>query len=260
MKRREFVALIGGAVALPLAAWAQQPERMRRIGVLLPAAPNDLEFQARIAAFMHALNELGWTINRDVRVETRWASANVAEIRRHAAELATLAPDVILAHGTSTVAPLMQMTRTLPIVFPIISDPVGSGIADSLARPGGNATGFMTAEYSMAGKRLELLKEIAPDVMQVAVLRDASQGSGTSDFAAIQAVAPSLGLEISPVNMRDAAEIERRLAAFAGGANRGLIVTPGAATTLHRDLIITLAARHKLPAVFDQRLFVTSGG
>ena len=201
---------------------------MRRIGILLPAAADDAEFQARVGAFLQGLALLGWTIGRNVRIDTRWATANAAEIRRHAAELAALAPDVILAHGASTVGPLLQATRTVPIVFPIVADPVGAGFVDSLARPGGNATGFMTFEYSMSGKWLELLKQIAPGVTRVAVLRDATQGSGTSQFAAIQAVAPSLRVEVNPVNMRDAGEIERAVAAFARSPNGGLIVTASA--------------------------------
>ena len=252
--------LSAAAAAWPLAARAQQAERMRRIGVLLPAAADDAEFQARVAAFLQGLALLGWTIGRNVRIDTRWATTNAAEIRRHAAELAALAPDVILAHGASTVGPLLQATRTVPIVFPVVGDPVGAGFVDSLARPGGNATGFMTFEYSISGKWLELLKEIAPGVTRVAVLRDATQGSGTSQFAAIQAVAPSLRVEVNPVNMRDAGEIERAVAAFARSSNGGLIVTAGAAAQLHRDLIVTLAARHKLPAVYSERFFVAAGG
>ena len=261
MKRREFITLLGGAgAAWPLVARAQQPERVRRIGILLPAAADVAEFQARVGAFLQALALLGWTIGRNVQIDTRWAGANAAEIRRHAAELAALAPDVILAHGSSTVGPLLQATRTAPIVFPVSGDPVGHGFVDSLARPGGNATGFMTAEYSMGGKWLELLKQIAPGVTRAAVLRDSTQGGGTSEFAAIQAVAPSLRVEVSPVNMRDAAEIERAVSAFARSPNGGLIVTPGGAATLHRDLIFTLAARHKLPAVYNERFFAAAGG
>ena len=261
MRRREFITLLGGAAAAwPLAARAQQPERMRRIGVLLPATADDPEFQARIGAFLQGLALLGWTIGRNVRIDTRWATANAADIRRHAAELVALAPDVILAHGASTVGTLLQATRTVPIVFPVVADPVGAGFVDSLARPGGNVTGFMTSEYSMSGKWLELLKQIAPGVTRVAVLRNATQGSGTSEFAAIQAVAPSLRVEVSPINMRDASEIERAVAAFAQPSNGGLIVTAGASATLHRALIITLAARHKLPAVYYERFFVAAGG
>ena len=261
MKRREFITLLGGAAAAwPLAARAQQGERMRRIGVLLPAAADDPEYQARVGAFLQALALLGWTIGRNVRIDTRWATANAADIRRHAAELAALAPDVILAHGASTVGPLLQATRTVPIVFPIMPDPVGAGFVDSLARPGGNVTGFMTYEYSVSGKWLELLKQIAPGVTRAAVLRDPATSTGIGQFAAIQAVAPSLGVEVNPVNMRDAPEIERAVAAFARAPNGGLIVTASAAAALHRDLIITLAARHKLPAVYFERSFVAAGG
>jgi putative ABC transport system substrate-binding protein len=261
MKRREFITLLGGAAAAwPLAARAQQPERVRRIGVLLPAASDDVEFQTRVGAFLQALALLGWTIGRNVRIDTRWATPNAAEIRRHAAELVALAPDVILANGGSTVGALLQTTRTVPIVFAVVSDPVGAGYVESLARPGGNATGFMTSEYSLSGKWLELLKQIAPGVTRMAVLRDPTQGGGTGQFAAIQAVAPSLRVEINPVNMRDAGEIERAVAAFARAPNGGLIVSASGAATLHRDLIITLAARHKLPAVYWERLFVSAGG
>jgi putative ABC transport system substrate-binding protein len=247
--------------AWPLSARAQQSERIRRIGIILPAAADDPEFHARIGAFLQALALLGWTIGRNVRIDTRWATTNAAEIRRHAAELAALAPDVILAHGTSTVRPLLQETRTVPIVFPVVADPVGAGFVDSLARPGGNATGFMNFEYGIGAKWLELLKEIAPGVTRVAVLRDATQGSGTSLFAAIQAVAPSLRVEVNPVNMRDASEIERAIPAFARLSDGGLIVSAGGgAATRHRDLIVTLAARHKLPAVYFERFFVAAGG
>ena len=213
---------------------------MRRIGMLLPATADDAEFQARVGAFLQGLQQSGWSIGRNVRIDTRWATANVADIRRHAAELAALAPDVILAHGTSTVGPLLQATRTVPIVFPVASDPVGAGFVDSLARPGGNATGFMELEYSMGGKWLELLKQIAPSVTRAAVLRDTSQGSGTSQFAAIQAVAPSLRVEVTPVGLRDTDEIDRAVSAFARSPNGGLIVTAGAATVLHSNLIVTL--------------------
>jgi putative tryptophan/tyrosine transport system substrate-binding protein len=260
MNKRDFITLLGAAAAWPLAARAQQPERVRRIGVLLPAAADDLQYQTWVGAFLQGLGQSGWTIGRNVRIDTRWATPNAAEIRRHATELAALAPDVILAHGASTVRPLLQATRAVPIVFPVTSDPVGSGLVDSLAQPGGNATGFMTTEYSIGGKWLELLKQIAPRLTRAAVLRDASQGGGTSQFAVIQAVAPSLRVEASPVNMRDAGEIERAVAAFARSPNGGLIVTEGAPASLHRNLIITLAAQHKLPAVYFDRYFVATGG
>jgi putative ABC transport system substrate-binding protein len=251
---------MGGAASWPLAAGAQQPERMRRIGLLMPAAADDAEYQVRIGAFLQGLALLGWTIGRNVRIDTRWAGVNAADIHRHAAELVALAPDVILATGATTVGALQQATRTVPIVFPVVGDPVGSGLVDSMARPGGNATGFMNFEFSMAGKWLELLKQIAPSVMRAAVFRDTNEGSGTSQFAAIQAVAPSLRIEVNPVSMRDTGEIERAVEAFARSPNGGLIVTAGAAAMLHRDLIVTLAARHKLPAVYYERFFVAAGG
>ena len=261
MRRREFISLLGGAAAAwPLAARAQQAERTRRIGVLMPSAADDPQHQARVGAFLQALALLGWNIGRNVQIDTRWATANAAEVRRHAAELVALAPDVILAHGAGSVGALLQATRAVPIVFPIAGDPVGAGLVDSLARPGGNATGFMELEYSIGGKWLELLKEMAPSVTRAAVLRDTALGSGTSLFAAIQAVAPLLRVEAIPVNMRDAGEIERAIDAFARSPNGGLIVTAGAATQLHRDLIIALAARLKLPAIYNERSFVAAGG
>jgi len=228
--------------------------------VLIPYAADDPEGQARIAAFLQGLQQLGWTEGRNVRIDFRWGAANAERIRRDAAELVALAPDVILASGTSTVGPLLQATRTVPIVFPVIGDPVGAGFVDSLARPGGNATGFMSREYSLSGKWLELLKEIAPSVTRVAVLRDAALSVGPVQFGVIQAVAPSFRVEVNPINLRDAGEIERAIAAFAGSPNGGLILTGGATSLLHSDLIITLAARHKLPAVYPYRHIVTGGG
>jgi putative ABC transport system substrate-binding protein len=265
MRRREFITLLGGAaavssVAWPLVARAQRPERVRRIAMLLPAAADDAEYQTRIGTFLQALALLGWTIGHNVRIDTRWAGANAADIRRHAAELAALAPDVILAHGAGAVGPLLQATRSVPIVFPAVVDPVGAGFVDSLARPGGNVTGFMSFEYSLAGKWLELLKQIAPSVTRVAVLRDSASPNGIAQFGVIQVVAPSLRVEVTPVNVRDAGEIERAIAAFARAPNGGLIVTAVAAAALHRDLIITLAARHKLPAVYPFRYYVAEGG
>jgi putative ABC transport system substrate-binding protein len=261
MRRREFVTLLGGAAAAwPLAARAQQPERMRRIGILLPAAADDTEFQTRIGAFLQGLQQLGWTIGRNVRIDTRWAGANAVEVRKHAAELAALAPEVILAYGSSALGPLLQATRTVPIVFAGVADPVGAGFVDSLARPGGNATGFMSYEYGLSGKWLELLQQIAPSVSRVAVLRDPALTSGTGQFGAIQAVAPSLRVEVNPVNLRDAGEIERAVTAFARSPNGGLIVPGSASAQLYRDLIITLAAGHKLPAVYFDRSFVAAGG
>jgi putative ABC transport system substrate-binding protein len=261
MRRREFITLLGGAtVARPLAARAQQPERVRRIGILLPAAADDAVFQARVGAFVQALALLGWSIGRNVSIDTRWATTNAAEISRQAAELVALAPDVILATGDSTMPPLLEATRTVPIVFPVAGDPVGAGFVDSLARPGGNATGFMLYEYSVSAKWLELLKEIAPSVTRAAVLRDSANPAQTAQFGAMQAAAPSLRVEVIPVNMRNAGEIEQSVETFAHAPDGGLIATAGAAAIFHRDLIVTLAARHKLPAVYWNRFFVTSGG
>jgi len=260
MQRRQFIALLGGAATWPLTARAQQGERMRRIGVLLAATADDARFQTFLGAFLQELQSLGWSIGRNVQVDTRWATANAAAIRKHAAELAALEPDVILAHGSSTVAQLLQATRTVPIVFPVVADPVGAGFVDSLGRPGGNATGFMSFEYGMGGKWLELLKQIAPGVIRVAVFRDASSPSGNAQFGAIQAMAPSLRVEVTPVNMRDAGEIERFLAAFARAPSGGLVVAASAPAYSYRDLIITLAARHKLPAVYYEHSFAAAGG
>jgi putative ABC transport system substrate-binding protein len=262
MRRRDFMVLAGGVAALaPLAAFAQQADRMRRIGVLFGSAADDPESQARIAAFAQGLAQSGWTDGRNVRIDTRWATTNPDDIRRHAAELAALAPDVILsATGTLTVAPLLQATRTVPIVFTVVIDPVGAGFVASLARPGGNATGFTLFEYGMSGKWLELLKEIAPGLTRAAVLRDPGIASGIGQFASLQAVAPSLGMELSPIDVRDAPEIERAVTAFARSGHGGLIVTSSALATRHRDLIITLAARHKLPAVYSGRWYVADGG
>ena len=261
MRRREFITLVGGAaVAWPLSARARQNDPVRRIGVLLPAVADDAVFQTRVAAFLQALALLGWNVGRNMRIDIRWATENAAEIRRHAAELVALAPDVILATGDATIPPLLQATRTVPIVFPVAADPVAAGFVDSLARPGGNATGFMLYEYSLSGKWLELIKDIAPALTRVAVLRDATQGSGTSQFSVIQAMAPSLRVEVTPVNLHDAGEIERAVAAFARSPNGGLIMTSSAAAIRYRDLTITLAARHKLPAVYWERFFVASGG
>jgi putative ABC transport system substrate-binding protein len=262
MRRREFIAALGGAAAMwPFAAHAQQGGGLRRIGVLIASAPDDPGSQARIAAFLQTLAQLGWTDGRNVRIDARWATTNADDLRRHAAELATLAPDVILAAtGTATVAPLLQATRTVPIVFAVVIDPVGAGFVASLARPGGNATGFTIFEYGLSAKWLELLKEIAPGTTQAAVVRDPTIASGIGQFAAIQAVAPSLGVEVSPVDVRDAHEIELALTAFARSGNGGLIVTPIPLAQRHRDLIITLAARHRLPAVYAWRFFAADGG
>jgi putative tryptophan/tyrosine transport system substrate-binding protein len=261
MNRREFITLLGGAAATwPLVARAQQGGRMRRIGVLLGLAPGDPLDQARFATFAQGLQQSGWTIGRNVQIDTRSSAGNSDDARRYATELVALTPDVILASGNSAVAPLLQATRTVPIVFVIVPDPVGAGFVDSLARPGGNATGFLAFEYSLGAKWLELLKELAPRLTRAAVLRDATLASGPGQFAAIQSVAPSLGFELTPINVRDAGEIERSIAAFARSTESGLIVTGGPLSGLHRDLIIALAARHKLPAVFPERLYAATGG
>ena len=262
MRRRDFIGLVGGAaVAWPLVARAQEPERLRRIGVLVASPADDAESQARVAAFKEGLAQLGWTEGRNVRIDTRWATTNADDLRKHAAELAASTPDVLVgASGTTTVAALLQATRTVPIVFAIVVDPVGAGFVASLARPGGNATGFTMFEYGMSGKWLELLKQIAPGVTRAAVLRDPAIASGIGQFGAIQAVAPSLRVELSPVDVRDAPEIERAVTAFAGIENGGLVVTASPSGTVHRELIIALAARHKLPAVYWQRFYRASGG
>jgi putative ABC transport system substrate-binding protein len=228
--------------------------------VLLPGSADNPEYQARLAAFHQGLAVLGWTIGRNVHIETRWATGNAAALRKHAAELVALAPDVILANGSAAVAPLLEVTRTVPIVFAIVPDPVGAGFVGSLARPGGNATGFTLYEYGISAKWLELLKEIAPGVRQVAVLRDAGLSVGAGQFGAMQSVAPSFGVELRPIDVRDATEIERAIAAFARFANGGLVVTGSALAVGHRETIAALAARHKLPAVYSGRFYVTAGG
>ena len=261
MRRREFITLLGGAVTAWSARARGQPGvGMRLIGVLLPIAKDDPEYQPWLTAFRQTLQELGWVDGRNMRMDIHWATANHAEIRKHAAELVALAPDVILAHGASTVGPLLQATRTVPIVFPITGDPVGAGFVDSLARPGGNVTGFMTFEDSMSGKWVELLKQIAPGVARAAVIRDAGSPTGMASFGVIQAMAPSLKVEVTPVNMPNAGEIERVVTAFAQSPNGGLIVTASGPAFVNRDLIIALAARHKLPAVYFERSFVAAGG
>ena len=260
MNRREFITLIGGsAAAWPLAARAKQGERTRRVGMLIPRAANDPESLTRIVAFQQGLRQLGWIEGRNLRIETQWAGGSAEAIRKHSAELAALAPDVILAHGSATVGSLLMVTSALPIVFVAVTDPVGAGFVENLAHPGGNATGFIMFEYSLSGKWLELLKQIAPGVTRVAVVRDSAIGAGPGQFGAIQALAPSLSVEVSPVNVRDAVEIERAISAFARNANGGLIVTASTLTAVHHDLIVTLAARHKLPAVYPYRYHATGG-
>ena len=258
--RRKFIALIGGAAAWPLAARAQQGEPMRRIGALMSTAADDPEGQARIAAFQQGLQQFGWTIGRNVRIDSRWPVGDSERTRRYAAELVALAPDVILATGSAAAAPLLQATRTVPVVFVIVPDPVGAGFVNSLARPGGNATGFIQFEYGISGKWLELLKQIAPGVTRAAILRDPAISAGIGQFGAIQAVAPSLGVEASPINVRAADEIERAVADFARAPNGGLIITGSALAIFHRHLIIALAAKHRLPAVYFQRTLVADGG
>jgi putative ABC transport system substrate-binding protein len=261
MRRREFITLLGGAAAAwPLTAHAQQPEQMRRIGALMPGTADDAEYQARMAAFLQDLQQLGWTDGRNVHIDTRWAAGDANLIRKYAAELITLAPDVILTAGSATLGPLLQATRTVPIVFTTILDPVGAGFVDSLARPGGNATGFIAFEYGLSGKWLELLKQIAPSLTRVAILRDPATAAGIGQFAAIQSVAPSFAVELRPIDVREADEIERAVTAFARSSNGGLIVTAASGSANHGDLIITLAARYKLPAVYSDRHYVTGGG
>jgi ABC-type uncharacterized transport system substrate-binding protein len=261
LKRREFITLLGGTAATwPLAARAQQGERMRRIGVLMNLAADDADGQARMAAFLQGLAQLGWSEGRNLRIDTRWGEGDADRARRYAAELVALAPDVILASGGSVLAPLLQATRAVPIVFTIVADPVGAGFVNSLARPGGNITGFTGFDYSLSGKWLELLKQIAPGVTRAAVIRDPAIAAGIGQWGAIHTAAPAIGVEVSPVNVRDAGEIEHAVAAFARSANGGLIVTGSALAFVHRDLIVALAARHKLPAVYWDRAPVVSGG
>ena len=262
MKRREFITLLGGAAAAgwPLAGRAQQGERVRRIGMILGGRVDDADIQARVDTFLQALAQLGWTDGRNMRIDPRWPTANADNIRKHAAELAALKPDLIVAGGTSFARPLVQATRTVPIVFVGVTDPVGAGLVDSLARPGGNATGFMQFEYGLTAKWPEVLKEIAPGVTRVAVLRNPAITGGIGQFAIIQYVASLVGLEVSPVDLRDTGVIERAVTALGRAGNGGLIVTADSMAVAHRELIIRLAARHKLPAVYSRRLFVTDGG
>jgi putative ABC transport system substrate-binding protein len=258
--RRELLAALGGAAAWPLAARAQQSKRMRRIGVLMPYAANDPQVQSRNAAFLQGLQQLGWTVGTNVAIDYRWSAGNEDDTRKYAAELVALAPDVIFASGSTAVGPLQRATRSVPIVFALAPDPVGAGFVDSLARPGANITGFTPYEYGIGVKWLELLKEIAPSVARVAVVRDPTITAGIGSWAAIQSVSPSFGVELRPVDVRDAGEIERAIAAFAHNPNGGLIVTGSARAVVHRDLIIALAARYRLPAVYFEREFPTGGG
>jgi len=259
MQRREFITLVGAAAVVRPVTVRAQPASRRSVGVLIPVPADSASAQAYLAAFLQRLAELGWTDGRNIRIDIRWAAANMDEIRRFAAELVALAPDVILT-GATSLATLRQVTRTVPIVFVLVVDPVGSAHVDTLSRPGGNATGFMQFEYSLSGKWVELLKEVAPNVTRAAVLRDAATSAGVGQFAVIQAVAPSMGMEISAISVNDTTEIEQRVAAFARASNGGLIVTASALSVVHLSVIVELAARHKLPAIYFERYFATAGG
>ena len=259
MRRRKFITIMSGAAAWPLAARAQRRERMRRIGVLIPYHANDPQAQIRNAAFLQGLQQLGWTVGQNVQIDYRW-STSMDETRKHAAELVALAPDVILAPGSASLGPALQATRSIPLVFAFVIDPVGSGFINSLARPGGNVTGFTAFDYGIGAKWLELLKEIAPNVTRAAVIRDPAIAAGLGMWGAIQSVSPATGIEVSPINITDVGEIERAVAAFAQASNGGLIVTGSALTVQHRDLLIALAARHKLPATYYDAYYVSAGG
>jgi len=260
MKRRTFITLLGGAAAWPFAPRAQQPERMRRIGVLMNPAPDDPQSRGRVATFVQQLRALGWTEGHNVQIDLRWAAGDAARVRRHAAELVATAPDVILTTGGFGVGPLRAETRTIPIVFVSVADPVGSGFVTSLARPGGNATGFANFEYGISAKWLELLKEIAPRTMRAAVVRDPTLAAGAGLLGAMQSVAPSFSIELSPIAGGDLDEMEDAVTAFAGGVDRALVVTPTGAMVAYREIIITLAARYRLPAIYPYRFFVAEGG
>jgi ABC-type uncharacterized transport system substrate-binding protein len=261
VRRRDFIKVVSGSVVTwSVASLAQQPERMQRIGVLMTLAESDPETQARRAAFLQALQELGWSEGRNLQIDYRWGVGDPDRHRKNAAELVALAPDVILAHGSTIMRPLLRVTRSVPIVFVSVADPVGGGFVDSLARPGGNATGFALFEYSTSGKWLELLRQISPNVTRVAVLRDPDQPSGGGQLGALQAVAVSLKVELIPIDVRDAHEIERAITAFSRHPNGGLIVTAAALAQIHRSVIIALAARHRLPAIYSGSLFVADGG
>lgn len=258
--RRDFLVALSTAIACPLATRAQQAGGMRHIGVLLNIKADDPESQARLAAFAQSLQQLGWTIGHNIRIDYRWGGGDADAMKKYAAELVALAPDVILAHSSAAVAPLLQVTRSVPIVFTVVADPVGAGYVASLPHPGGNVTGFSNFDYGLAGKWLQLLKEIAPGVRRAAVLRESAIAAGPGQFGAVQAVAPSLGVELTPIDVRDEGEIERDITAFARGANGGLIVTGSPAAVVHRDLIVALAARHRLPAIYNSRFYAASGG
>jgi len=260
IRRREFITLLGGAAAWPLAARAQQADRMRRIGVLTPLPADDAEGHAFLTRFTQALQQSGWTVGQNVRIDYRWGPGNPATMRKYATELVALEPDVILAITSAAVSPLLEASRNVPIVFAIVADPVAAGYVESLSRPGGNATGFTLFEYSVSGKWLELLKEIAPRVKRAAILRDSSIAPGLGEFGAIQALAPSLGVELRPVDVRDAGEIERAITAFAQGSDAGMIVIGSPSAVIHRGLITALAAKHRLPTVYPNRVYADVGG
>ena len=261
MRRRDFITLVGGGVTeWPLAARAQQAVGVRRIGVLMNAAADNPEFSRRLRAFVQELERLGWTDGRNLRIEYRWAAGDANRVRNYATELVALAPDILLASGGTTLGPLQLATRTVPIVFVQVPDPVGAGFVASLARPGGNATGFTQFEYGISAKRLEVLKQVAPRVSRAAVLRDRASPDGIGQFAAMQGVAPSLGVELSPVDVQDASEIEHSISTFARRSDGGLVVTASALNILHRKLIAMLAARQRIPAIYPYRFFVTGGG
>ena len=258
--RRKFLATLGGTAAWPLAARAQQPAQVRRIGVLMPFAEDHPVGQARVAAFVQGLRQLGWTDGHNVRIDYRWSAGDSDNIHKFASELIALGPDVVMAFTSAAVTALRQATSTVPIVFAVVADPVGAGYVESLARPGGNVTGFAAQEYAVGGKWMELLKQIVPHFTRVAVLRDSAIAAGPGQFGALQAVAPSFGVELRPIDLHDPSGIEHGIAAFAKGPNNGLIVTGSPSATLHRNLIITLAARHKLPAIYYERSFADAGG
>jgi putative ABC transport system substrate-binding protein len=259
--RREIITLLGGAAAAwPLATHAQQSKHMRRVAALMPYTANDPQAQNRNAAFLQGLQQLGWTIGQNVQIDYRWSEGNEDDTRKYAAELVALAPDVIFTSGSAAIGPLRRATRTVPIVFVLVPDPVGAGFVDSLARPGGNITGFTQFDYGIGAKWLEVLKEIAPNTTRAAVIRDPAITAGIGQWGAILSVSPSVAIEVSPVNLVDGGEIDRGLTAFARSPNGGLIVTGSALAVVHRDLIIALAARLRLPAVYYDRYFVTAGG
>jgi putative ABC transport system substrate-binding protein len=261
MRRREFITLlVGAAASWPLAARAQEPQRTRRVAILFAGSTDEPDYKARVAASLKELQQFGWSEGRNLRVEVRFAGGSEAELRKNIAELLAFAPDIILTGGTTTMTQLLRATRTVPIVFMSVVDPVGGGLVESLARPGGNATGFMQFEYNLSGKWLELLKQIAPAVTRAAVLRDATTTSGIGQFAVIQSVAPSNGVDVVPINVRDAGEVERAITAFARSPTGGLIVTSSARVAAHADLIVALSARYRLPTVYNRRSYPEAGG